>query len=261
MSKHDQGPRIPEIVDTPEQRERFRIAIFGTGSEATEQDQRAMEDARAIATVIAEQRFSIATGGYDVGVMKAASEGAAEVVKRRQEDPKRFVRAFPMGGAMSGPMQKPFVKDARHIPSATLNERLGYLVDESDGFVVLGGKFGTVVELVTALHSENVQQLAAEKPAERPILIIDPSFEHLDSLNMFVQRDPKLQKMAGLENTFFLAGVSGWEEKAERILDLYYRKSLGQKLESSDEQWLIEAGYKYNFENWLKNLDQAGFHL
>ncbi len=260
MSNHDQGPRNPEIVDTPEQRERFRIAVFGTGSETTEQDKQAMEDARAIATVIAKQRFSVATGGYDVGVMQAANDAAVAVVKARKEDPKRFVKAFPMDSAIGGPMQMPLVKDARHFPSATLNERLGHLVDESDGFVVLGGKFGTDLEMLVALHSENVQQLSAEGAAPRPILVVDASFDHLDKLNMFVSGDQKLQSMPGLNHMYFIAGMSGWKEKAERILDLYYRKSLGQILEKDDETWLKQASYKHNIDNGPQIEDSLGYH-
>jgi predicted Rossmann-fold nucleotide-binding protein len=257
--KHREMPRqIHEIIDSPEKRAAFRIAIFGTGSESTKEDQMAIENSKKIAEKAIENGFSISTGGYDSGVMKAASEAAAEKAKKLGRKTEDLIKGFIFSKKYP---EKPVVKNAEIKRSKSLTERLKHLIDESKAFVVLGGKIGTVVELITTIQSENVQQIQKEKSLSRPIIIIDPSFEHLDTLNFLVDRDKKLQKTEALKHTYFLAGGKNWEEKANHILELYYKQSLGKELNEEDKKLLEESNFKYNYEHLLENLDKAGFHL
>lgn len=257
--KHRELPgQIREIIDSPEKRAAFRVAIFGTGSEKTGDDKTAMENSRKIAEKAIEDGFSISTGGYDSGVMKAASEAAAEKAKELGRKTENLIKGFTFSEKYP---EKPVVKNAEIKRSESLMERLKHLIDKSKAFIVLGGKFGTIVELITTIHSENVQQMQKEKPVSRPIIIIDPSLEHLDTLNSLVERDQKLQKMEALKHTYFLAGNKNWEEKTNNILELYYKQTLGKELNEEERKLLEESNFKYNYEHHLENLEKTGFHL
>lgn len=247
---------MTKVRDSAERRAAFRVAIFGTGGDKSASDKQAVEQAKTLAQKIIEDGFSLATGGHDTGIMKAATETAAEKAKELGRRPTEAIKGFPLTKTYGN---LPEVREAGITRSASLTTRLRHLIDGSSAFVVLGGKIGTVVELLTALHSENVRRLAKQKPARRPLLIIDPSLEHLDTLNLLVGRDEKLKKREVLEDIYYLAGQTGWEEKANHILELYYRQSLGQNLSDEESAMLKEASYEHNLSD--ERLKEAGFHL
>lgn len=256
----ESAERAFEIKDSPERRAQFRVSIFGIGSESTARDTVTIENAKTVSENVVEKGFSIATGGYDTGVMKAANDaGVAKAKALGVAIPENRVKAFPLSEDIQVPVG--VVQDADIQRAESLSERLQFLIDYSHAFVVLGGRFGSVVELLTTLESERIRQFSREKPADRPVIVIDPSFEHLHTLVSLADKDQKLQNAKPLEHTYFIAGFEGWQEKAARILEGYYQRSLGKKLDMQEEQYLSENNFKYNYEHWLENAQTSGYHL
>ncbi len=262
MIEYDSGPeniKHIETADSPERRVAYKVAIFGTGSEGSIEDKVAMENARKIAERVVENGFGIVTGGYDGGVMKAASEGGvAAAQKIGKENTAEFVKAFPLTEKY---LNQAAVQGAKITRSETLPERLEHLIDESEAFVVLGGKFGTVVELITTLHSESVRRMPQEKPSPRPIIIVDSTLQHLDTLNFMLDRDKKLQRSSALEHTYFLTGNESSSVEAKRIVEDYYQQSLGKELGEDERQYLAQASYRHNYDNHISQLREGGFSL
>ena len=108
------------------------VTIFGgskCGEECAEYAQ-----ARRIGQLLAEQGYTICTGGY-LGVMEAASRGAHE-----------------RGGRVLGIVMNQFRSEPNRyltekVASAHFYERLQNLIERSVGFVALRGGAGTVTEL------------------------------------------------------------------------------------------------------------------
>ncbi|MFH1111994.1 MAG: hypothetical protein V1712_02900 [Patescibacteria group bacterium] len=229
----------------------FRVAIFGTSSEQNETDLQAMEYAKKLAEQIIESGFSISTGGYDKGVMKATTDSAYEAAKKIGiDDTKKLIKAFPLTENINAGNK---VRGAEINESSTLIERLKHLIDESKAFIVLGGKLGTIVELITAIHSENIQQMQTDKPASRPTIIIDPELEHLNTINQLFGNDERLSKMDGLKHTYILGKMDNWLDRANKILYLYYRQNNGEELNIEDQEFLDQSNYLENFNHWLIN--------
>lgn len=234
---------VEHFEDSPQARANFRIAIFGSSAEVSMHDKLAMQQARGIAGHLVESGFSIATGGENKGVMKAASEGAtlaAVTTHWRAKVVDEPVESFLLDERLK---QQP-VPATSPIRSRTLIERLGHLIDESCGFVVLSGKTGTVVELLTALHSEHVRQAPARKPFPRPLIIVDASFEHGKLLTDLQENDPKLAASSVLAHTYVMAGDAPWEHDVQRIVELYYQQARGRQPTKEEEDFLNRARYK-----------------
>jgi uncharacterized protein (TIGR00730 family) len=108
------------------------VTIFG-GSKC-EEDAVEYQQARMVGNLLAQEGFTICTGGY-LGVMEAASRGAKEA-----------------GGRVLGIVMNQF----KHEPNRYLTdkvatphfyERLQLLITRSVGFVAIRGGMGTVTEL------------------------------------------------------------------------------------------------------------------
>jgi predicted Rossmann-fold nucleotide-binding protein len=226
-------------------RREFRVAIFGTGRESSDQDEEAMRNAGLVAGLAVEQGFSIATGGYNQGAMRSASEAAVKKAKELGiEDTGEVVKAYPLAEKLKGET----VLDAEIVRSDTLVERLEHLIDESSAFVIVGGKTGTVLELISALHSEHIQKKMREKgAAARPIIIIDPSMEHTDLLSLLAKRDKKFKSDKTLNEVYILSHTADMQGQVKEILDLYYKESRGEKM-SEEERLKLD---KLSLKNFL----------
>jgi predicted Rossmann-fold nucleotide-binding protein len=242
-----------EIQDSPERRAAFQIAFFGSGKEETASDKEAMKNARQVASQLVEKGFSIATGGYG-GVMKAASEAAADQAQALGLNPKERVKAFPFASEQSRNRE---VANVHKTHSKTLPERLTHLVDESSGYVILGGGFGTTVELMVALESEvtnqnyfNGQRLA------KPIVIIDPELKHADLLRQLAAREGKLNLPEVLNSIYFLNYDPESAQKAEMIITSYYQQSIGQEVDPETKS-AIGRNNLANYLSQSQKFDQA----
>ncbi len=108
------------------------VTIFG-GSKCRESDHE-YADALRVGKLLAEEGFTICTGGYS-GVMEAASRGAHE-----------------RGGRVIGITMNQFKSEPNRyltekFPSEHFYERLQRLIVQSVGYVALRGGMGTVTEI------------------------------------------------------------------------------------------------------------------
>ena len=126
------------------------ITIFGTGR-AKPSDTAYMQAYR-IGKLLAQAGFIIANGGYG-GTMLAAAKGAAEA-----------------GGEIIGVTCSAFKQSAankyitREIATSSLDERLDTLVKLGQGYVILPGGTGTLLELAKVWELKNKGFLNINKP-------------------------------------------------------------------------------------------------
>jgi uncharacterized protein (TIGR00730 family) len=141
-----------------------RIAVYGSSTVA-EADP-AYAEAYALGRELARAGATVMTGGYG-GIMEACSRGAHEagghVVGVTVE---LFERR--------GPVNR-WVKERVH--TRDLFERLRYLLDHADGFVVVAGSLGTLTELFLTW---TLLSVAARPPA--PLVLLGGHWrEYLDA--------------------------------------------------------------------------------
>ncbi len=126
------------------------IAIFGTGR--ARPGDSAYTLAMEMGRLLAQAGFTIANGGYG-GTMLAAAKGAAEA-----------------GGEIIGVTCSAFKYSkaneyiTREVVTDSLDERLDTLIELGQGYVVLPGGTGTLLELAKVWELKNKGFLEADKP-------------------------------------------------------------------------------------------------
>ncbi len=125
------------------------ITIFGTGKARSSDEIFAL--AHQMGKLLAQGGFAIANGGYG-GTMLAAAKGAAEV-----------------GGEVIGVTCSAFSSEpneyiSRELVAESLDERLDKLIELGDGFLVLPGGTGTLLELAKVWELQNKGFLSEGKP-------------------------------------------------------------------------------------------------
>jgi uncharacterized protein (TIGR00725 family) len=117
--------------------------------------------------LLAQAGYAVATGGY-AGSMEAVSRGAAaaggHVVGITAPD------LFP-----NRPGANRFVTEER--PAATLNDRIGDLLESSAGVIALPGNIGTLTELFVAWNAAYIDALDGGR--HRPVVAVGPMWEEL----------------------------------------------------------------------------------
>lgn len=160
----------------PTQRERYRVAIFG--SARAKPGTFVYDEVKRAATAFTSMGCEIVTGGGP-GLMQAANEGAASA-----GHPQRS-----MGIRVDLPFEQevnPFVEQA--FEHKTFFSRLHHFVIASDAFVVVPGGIGTVLEtlmiwqLLQVRHLENV-----------PLIFVGKMWGGLVEWARTNMLDPKLQ--------------------------------------------------------------------
>ena len=155
------------------------IAAFG--SSAVQPGDAAYELALALGREIARAGATVMTGGYN-GTMEACSKGAHEAGGHVIGV---TVELFEARGPVNA-----WVKERVH--TADLYERLRYLVDRADGFIVLPGSIGTLNELFLTWtlvatggrHAAPIVLLGAHwrefvAALRHPDMVVPHLFEHL----------------------------------------------------------------------------------
>jgi uncharacterized protein (TIGR00725 family) len=127
------------------------ISVFGS-SRPRDGEPEYLE-ARAVGQELARTGFVLCNGGYG-GIMEASARGAKEA-----------------GGSTMGITVETFTRQPnrwidREIRKPTLMERLATLVDSADGYVVLKGGTGTLLELAYVWEFINKRFMP-----ERPIIV------------------------------------------------------------------------------------------
>ncbi|MBA7686383.1 putative cytokinin riboside 5'-monophosphate phosphoribohydrolase [subsurface metagenome] len=125
------------------------ITIFGTGR--AKPGDSAYELAYETGKMLAQAGFTIANGGYG-GTMLAAARAAAEAGGEI------------IGVTCSAFEGKPNEYITREIVADSLDERLDTLIKLGQGYVVLPGGTGTLLELAKVWELKNKGFLEADKP-------------------------------------------------------------------------------------------------
>ena len=108
------------------------VTVFG--SSVPSEGSREYEEAYMLASILASKGFNICSGGYR-GIMDAVSKGAREngaeaigiTIKNRNSNKSKYL--------------------TKEIVCDTLFERLAKLIETGDGYIVLRGGTGTMLEL------------------------------------------------------------------------------------------------------------------
>jgi uncharacterized protein (TIGR00730 family) len=126
------------------------ISIFGTSKAMP--GSAAYKTAYELGAELAGRGFAIANGGYG-GTMLAAAEAASKA-----------------GGEVIGVTCSAFRRSGaneyitKEIPTSSLNERLNKLIELGDGYIVLPGGTGTLLELAAVWELKNKGFLDDGKP-------------------------------------------------------------------------------------------------
>jgi len=136
------------------------ITIFGTGRACSGDEVFAI--AERTGRLLAEGGFAVANGGYG-GTMLAAAKGARQA-----------------GGEVIGVTCSAFSGKAnefisREIVTDSLDERLDKLIELGEGFLVLPGGTGTLLELAKVWELGNKGFL----PQDKPVIIIGDFWKEL----------------------------------------------------------------------------------
>ena len=157
------------------------ISVFGSskGSEG----QTAYENAYAIGKELAENGFIVANGGYG-GTMLASAKGAIETgghtigvscTAFKRSEPNQYINEI--------------------IETDNLQQRLQTLVDIANGYIVLPGGTGTLLELAHVWEFKNKHFLQGDKP----IIIFSDFWRPL--VDMMAQIDDKAVKCIKIADT------------------------------------------------------------
>lgn len=128
------------------------VTIFGSSKPVDGTPE--YEDARIIGSRLASEGISVCTGGYR-GTMEAVSKGASE----------SDVKIIGVTSAVFSPVPNQYVNVQVH----TLNpyERLQKLLEMGDGYIILRGGTGTLVELAMVWEQINKGMISA-----RPVIAV-----------------------------------------------------------------------------------------
>ena len=149
------------------------IAVYGSSKvQPHEEDYLA---ACAVGSVLAENGYTVMTGGYS-GIMEAASKGAAEAGGQAIG-----VTAGSIERYRNGTVNAWVTKEIRQ---ETLRERILYLILEPAAYVVMPGGTGTLNELITAWELVRVGDIP-----KRPIICYG---EYWKNMLATMQKSPYL---------------------------------------------------------------------
>jgi len=146
------------------------ITVFGTSH--ARPGEALYEEARRLGEALARAGYTVANGGYG-GTMRATAEGAHRVAGR-------VIGVTCSAFGCGGPNE--FVTE--EIRTDSLVERLARLVDLGQGYVVLPGGTGTLLELAEVWELKN-KRLG---PVGRPIVLLGTFWNPL--LNLMDGMDP-----------------------------------------------------------------------
>jgi uncharacterized protein (TIGR00730 family) len=130
------------------------VTVFG--SSRPQEGSREFQDAELIGKKLTAAGFSVCTGGYR-GIMEAVSKGASQQNKD--------ANIIGVTSAIFSPNPNQYINIQVH--TSTLYERLQKLIELGNGYIVLKGGTGTLVEfaLVWELINKNIIQ-------EKPIIAV-----------------------------------------------------------------------------------------
>jgi uncharacterized protein (TIGR00730 family) len=160
------------------------ITVFGSAQPAP--DSRAYEQARTLGQLLAQAGFAVINGGY-AGTMQAVSQGASE----NGGQAIGITCAVFDGERLEGNI---YLTKTIHTPD--LLARLKQLTELGDGFVVLGGGVGTLLELFL------VWNLLAMDVFQKPCVLVGKHWQSvIDALERETNIEPRHSAMLSIVDT------------------------------------------------------------
>lgn len=245
---------LERLLEVKEKKPDFRVAFLGTGSEETEKDKKAMEIAERLAAFSTREGQKVVTGGYNTGVMEAASKGAYRVAKELGEQ-EMYPEGITVGDAFGMASEYAIIEEKKNLP-----ERLQALIVEPDAILVFHGKTGSLIEILAAIGQGALEKFSNDKnTVSRPVIIIDSSLEHIDTLSQVDRKDEKFKRI--IDDIYVVSAIqrnnAEIEKEVSHILDIYRQKKEGKTPSESEKEELN----KYSLEKFLedsKHFSQGG---
>lgn len=226
--------RGPEAVHSPEtgpgslaHRAQHRISVFGSASKEKKYRQTLKYAKEVARSLMILSGFKLATGGINIGVMRIVAKEAMRIARKEKRKDLIPEAVAPKGLAR-------WSRTPGKTQVEKKDERTKRLVDESEGYVVLNGSFGTDAELDYALRDETRTAL------HKPIVILDESGQHLRLIEQKIQKGTVTEEM--LEDVY----VAKSAEEAQFILELYYRVRYGLSIEEQEIETLFKLHIKHS---------------
>lgn len=218
--------------DNPDLKDKFakvkyRISVLG-GSKPEKQ-------AEELGHELTKNWFSIATGGYNSGTMKAALEGADKAIKEMREDPQNKEALSLFNPVIQGITAERFAP----IEKATKGEniqteiaegkydvylRLGKLIEDSKISIILSGETGTEVEVMTNLHFDKKMKAMFGIPS-KPVIFIGDDYDNL--------LENKFKNVIRDSNCVYK--VKDVNEAIELVQKIFHKDQLSKKRANIDE--------------------------
>jgi predicted Rossmann-fold nucleotide-binding protein len=239
----------PESYGLTERKDRtdFTVAFFGTAAESSAADQRAIEDARILTRRIVDGGYRLATGGFDFGVMKAVTDEANSEIAKLNLNGGDLKTEDIISGFPTNDDSIPVVRGATIERAANPTERLVSLVERSDCFIVFGGKFGTVAELIASMNSEK-----SNKGSKKPIIIVDSSLAQSDLLSYLALHDQKLGQSQLMDNIYIVNDADN--AVIDDIVGAHYSEKNGQEIDDAS----CESLSRYSARQFLRAQREFG---
>lgn len=151
------------------------ITVFG--SARAEPGSNAYEQARTLGQLLAQAGFTVVSGGY-TGTMQAVSQGARESGGQAVGITCAIFDGTPEGARQGNSYL------TQTIHTSDLLTRLRYLTESGDGFIVLDGGVGTLLELLL------VWNLLAIRVFQKPCVLVG---EHWRSVLDALEHETRLE--------------------------------------------------------------------
>lgn len=225
------------FLEDPELRERFErvkydISVLGGGMSERE--------AWQLGHDLTKNWFSVRTGGYNIGTMKGALEGADKAFEEMKQDPanRETMTLFcpvikgvtaekitPSFGVAKGKNIKVEAKEGKY----GLYLRLGELIEGSKLCIVLPGEEGTELEAMADLNFDKKLKALFGLPT-KPIIFVGNAFD--DLLEKF------RETINASNNVYKVENVQEATDLVKKIFDKEYslkNKSGAEKVESIEK--------------------------
>ncbi|MBP9751626.1 MAG: LOG family protein [Candidatus Moranbacteria bacterium] len=198
---------------------KFNVSILGGNASVSSPETE--EIARNIGYNLVRNWYSIQTGGYIFGTMKAALEGGNEALSEMKTDPKesKILNLFnPVVRGITAENLKPIdlavkgenIQNEVAEGSYDLYLRLGKLIEDSNVCIILPGSLGTETEVMANLAFGKFK--SAFGVSVKPVIFVGGHFDNL--VKRFIQENKGNNNIYKVDN----------EQDALELVDLLNKK-------------------------------------
>jgi len=228
-----------ELLEDEEALKDYTVVTFGTGGDKAPEDKIGVASARRLGKLVTgEMGMSGASGGFDVGAIKAYTEGLTEGLQERgkTDQSEEYIYSIPLGKDV---IDLPSVQGATTESISILPDRKAALQKKGSAFIAVAGSAGTFDELLSTMTEEGLYARANRPealPYDRPIIIVDPTLRHTDSIRAIARVNGEKAKAVGKLGPTYV--VNDDADVVKSILETYYLMAHKENLSEEDQQEL-----------------------